>query len=150
VLQDAYAWVLVDEVQDLDGAQWWIVERLAERHRNLLVAGDDRQCIYRWRGADAHALEHFVERHPETLVVTLDQNHRSSRQLVDVGNALADLFVQPHQLWTDNPEGPEPRVHLAEDEDVEARFVARQIGSLLDRGLLPHPGEAAVIYRTRA
>jgi DNA helicase-2/ATP-dependent DNA helicase PcrA len=149
-LQDAYASVMVDEVQDLDLAQWRMIDLLAERHRNLFVAGDDRQCLYTWRGADPHALAHFAERHPDAPVITLDKNHRSTRRLVDVGNTLADLFGQPVSLWTDNPDGPLPRLQLAEDEHAEARLVAQQIGSLLDRGLLPHPGEAAVIFRTRA
>ena len=62
----------------------------------------------------------------------------------------ASCSLRPQPLWTDNPDGPLPRLHLAEDEHAEARFVAQQIISLLERGLLPHPGEAAVIFRTRA
>jgi DNA helicase-2/ATP-dependent DNA helicase PcrA len=150
VLQDAYAHILVDEVQDLDQSEWRLVELLAERHRNLLVAGDDRQCIYVWRSANPHALKHFVQRHPDAPVVTLDKNHRSTGRVVQVGNALAELFAEPHPLWTDNADGPHPRFKLAEDEQAEARFVADHVGSLLDRGLLPHPGQAAVIFRTSA
>jgi DNA helicase-2/ATP-dependent DNA helicase PcrA len=150
VLQDGYAQVLVDEVQDLDPTEWRLVELLSERHGNLLVAGDDRQCLYVWRGADPNALKHFVERHPLAPVVTLDQNYRSTNRLVQVANAVADLFEDPRALWTDNPEGAQARLKLADDEHAEARNVAEQIASLLDRGLLPHPGQASVIFRTRA
>ncbi len=150
VLQDAYQWVMADEVQDLDPSQWRLVELLAARHGNLLVAGDDAQCLYTWREADPRALRHFAERHPATTVVTLDKNHRSTNRLVQLSNALGDLLSHRAPLWTDNPEGPAPRLLLAEDEHAEATFVAQQIGALLDRGLLPHPGEAAVVFRTRA
>jgi len=150
VLQDAYQCVMADEVQDLDPAQWRLVEILAARHGNLLVAGDDAQCIYGWRGADPRALQRFTERHPMAATFTLDKNHRSTDRLVQLSNALADLMANRSPLWTDNPPGPMPRLLLAEDEHAEASFVAQQIGALLDRGLLPHPGEAAVVFRTRA
>jgi DNA helicase-2/ATP-dependent DNA helicase PcrA len=150
VLQDAYACVIADEVQDLDGSEWRLVELLAERHANLVVAGDQHQCLFGWRGADPFALQHFVERHPSAGVVSLAQNHRATRRLVDVGNAIGELLEGWQPLWTDNADGPPPRMVLAEDEHAEAAYVAAQIGALLDRGLLPHPGEAAVLFRTRA
>jgi DNA helicase II / ATP-dependent DNA helicase PcrA len=150
VLQDAYQWVLADEVQDFDPAQWQLVELLGARHGNLLVAGDDAQCLYVWRLADPLALRHFLERHPTATAVTLDKSHRATNRLVQLGNALGDLLASRQPLWTDNPPGPMPRLLLADDEHAEAAFVAQQIGALLDRGLLPHPGEAAVLFRTRA
>lgn len=150
VLQDAYACVLADEVQDLDRPEWRLVELLAERHGNLVVAGDDRQCLFSWRGADPKALQHFVERHPSAGVFSLEQNHRSTLRLVQLGNAIGELLEQHRPLWTDNPEGPLPRLVVPEDEYAEAVFAATQIASLLDRGLLPHPGEAAILFRTRA
>ncbi|HET6319360.1 MAG TPA: ATP-dependent helicase, partial [Chloroflexota bacterium] len=150
VLQGAYACTMVDEVQDLVRTQWRLAELLAERHHNLVVAGDGRQSIFTWRGADPLALEHFVERHHEARVVSLDQSHRSTNHLVQVGNALLDLFAPDRLLWTDNPDGPLPRLHLAEDQHAEAHFATLQITALLDRGLLPHPGHAAIIFRTRA
>jgi len=149
VLQDSYRWVLVDEGQDLDRTQWALIELLAARHGNLLVAGDAAQGIFTWRGADPRALLTFAERYPAAVVVTLDTCHRSTGRLVALGNALSDLLAYRPPLRTDNPPGPLPRLLLAEDEHAEAAFVANQIGALLDRGLLPHPGEAAVLFRTR-
>jgi DNA helicase-2/ATP-dependent DNA helicase PcrA len=150
MLQDAYRWLLADEAQDMDRTQWALIELLAARHGNLLVAGDAAQSIFRWRGADHRALLTFPERYPAATVTTLDLCHRSTGHLVAVGNALSDLLAYRPPLRTDNPPGPFPRLLLAEDEHAEAEFVARQIGALLDRGLLPHPGEAAVLFRTRA
>jgi DNA helicase II / ATP-dependent DNA helicase PcrA len=150
VLQDAYRWVIADEVQDLDPSQWRLVELLAARHGNLLVAGDDLQCIYAWRGADPHALARFPVRYPTAAVVTLEKNHRSTQRLVMLGNCLSDLLGARPSLLTDNPPGPLPRLLMPEDEHAEAAFVAEQIGSLVDRGILPHPGEAAVLFRTGA
>ncbi len=150
VLQDAYRWVLVDEGQDVDQTQWRLVELLAAQHGNLLVAGDDAQCIFRWRGADPHAMQRFVQHHPGANHVTLDKNHRSTSRLVQLSNGLAELLPNRSPLYTDNPVGPLPRLLLAEDEQAEAIFVAGQIAALLDRGLLPHPGEAAIVFRTRA
>jgi DNA helicase II / ATP-dependent DNA helicase PcrA len=150
VLQDAYECVIGDESQDLDAAQWRLVELLAARHGNLMVAGDDAQCLFRWRGADPRAMRHFIERHPETTVIRLDKNHRSASRLVELSNALAELLPNHTPLWTDNPPGPLARLQLAEDEQAEAGFIAQQIAALIDRGLLPHPGEAAVIFRSRA
>jgi DNA helicase-2/ATP-dependent DNA helicase PcrA len=107
-------------------------------------------CLFQWRGADHRAMRRFVERHPDSAVVTLDKNHRSTGRLVDLSNALAELMAGSTLLWTDNAPGPMPRFLLADDEEAEAQFVADQIAALLDRGLLPDPGEAAVIFRTRA
>jgi DNA helicase-2/ATP-dependent DNA helicase PcrA len=129
VLQDAYYWVMADEVQDLDPTQWRLVELLAARHGNLLVAGDDAQCLFRWRGADPRALERFADRYPSASVVTLDKNLRSTSNLVLLGNALGDLLTNRTTLWTDNPPGPIPRLFIAEDEHAEAAFVAQQIGT---------------------
>jgi DNA helicase-2/ATP-dependent DNA helicase PcrA len=150
VLQDAYQYVMADESQDLDPSQWRLVELLGAQHGNLLVAGDDAQCLFQWRGADHHAMRRFVERHPDSTMITLDKNHRSTSRLVEVSNALAELMVDYTPLWTDNPSGPLPRVLLAEDEQAEASFVADRIAGLLEQGLLSGPGDAAVVFRTRA
>jgi DNA helicase-2/ATP-dependent DNA helicase PcrA len=149
VLQDAYRYVLADEGQDLDGSQWALLDLLAARHGNLLVAGDVAQAIFSFRGADPRALQRFAERFSRDSTIVLDKNHRSTGHLVAVGNAISDLLGCRPPLFTDNPAGPFPRLLLAEDEHAEAHFVAHQIGALLDRGLLPHPGEAAVLFRTR-
>ena len=141
VLQDAYCTALVDEAQDLAPTEWQLIELLAERHNNLLVAGDDAQCLFTWRGADPRALERFVERHPTSTMVSLNKNHRATARLVELSNAVGDLFERRDALCTDNPAGPMPRLVLAENEFAEAAHVAQQLGAWLDRGLLPHPAK---------
>ena len=83
-------------------------------------------------------------------MVSLVHNHRSTAHLVGLANALGDLLDQPSRLVTDNPPGPLARLVAAEDAQAEAELVAHQIGALVDRGLLEHPGDAAVLYRTNA
>ena len=85
-----------------------LIELLAARHGNLLVAGDAAQAIFTWRGADPRALQRFPERHPGAAVVTLDTCYRSTGHLVAVGNALSDLLAYRPPLRTDNPARPVP------------------------------------------
>ena len=149
-LQLGYQCVLADEAQDLDPTQWALLELLAAEHRNLVVVGDPVQTLFTWRGADVRGLLDFRQRHPTGQMVTLDHSHRATRHLVQLANALSDLLAYRSGLVTDNPAGPAARLLQADDEHAEADFVAQQIGSLVDRGLLEHPGHAAVLYRTRA
>src|SRR6266542_3562726 len=150
VLQSAFRWVLVDECQDLTPIQLALVRLLAEVHGNLTVAGDPLQSIFRWLGADPTYLLDFPRLYPGAVMVTLAHNHRSSAHLGGLANALGDLLEQPSRLVTDNPPGPLARLVVAEDAQAEAELVAHQIGALVDRGLLEHPGDAAVLYRTNA
>ena len=150
VLQSAFRWVLVDEMQDLGPVQLALVQLLAGGHGNLTVAGDPAQTIFRWLGADPRFLLEFPLLLPRAAMVRLAHNHRSTAHLVDLANALGDLLEHPSRLVTDNPPGPLARLVAAEDAQAEAEFVAHQIGALIERGLLEHPGHAAVLYRTNA
>ncbi len=150
VLQSAFRWVLVDECQDLGPIQLALVQLLAAGHGNLTVAGDPLQSIFRWLGADPSFLLDFPRLYPTAAMFTLVHNHRSTAHLVELANALGDLLDQPSRLVTDNPPGPLARLVAAEDAHAEAELVAHQVGALVDRGLLEHPGDAAVLYRTNA
>jgi DNA helicase-2/ATP-dependent DNA helicase PcrA len=151
VLQSAYRWLLVDEVQDLSPVQLALVQLLAQSHGNLTVAGDPNQCIFTWLGADPSFVVDFLRLYPGAAVVTLNHNHRSTEHLVELANALGELLEQQHApLVTDNPSGPLAHLAAAEDAQAEAELVAHQVGALVERGLLEHPGDAAVLYRTNA
>jgi DNA helicase II / ATP-dependent DNA helicase PcrA len=150
VLQDAFRWLLADEFQDLDASQVAILELLAARHRNLVVAGDPAQAIYGFRGADVRFLLGFAQRFPDARTLTLEHNFRATARLVRIGNALNELLAYRPGQVTDNPDGPPARLLVADDEHAEAEFVANQIALLVERGLLPHAGHAAVLYRTNA
>jgi DNA helicase-2/ATP-dependent DNA helicase PcrA len=148
VLQDAFRWLVVDEVQDLDATQVALLQLLAAQHRNLVVAGDPAQSIYAFRGADTRFLLSFEQAFPGACRVSLDHNFRASGGLVELANALNELLAYRPAQVTDNPVGPPACLYVADDEQAEAAFIANQIGLLVDRGLLPHPGQAAVLYRT--
>jgi len=150
VLQSAFRWVLADETQDLGPVQLALLQLLSAEHGNLTVAGDPAQAIFTWLGADPRFLLAFPVLYPSAAIVRLAHNHRATAHLVDLANALGDLLDQPTRLVTDNPPGPLARIIDAEDAQAEAEFVAQQIGALVDRGLLEHPGDAAVLYRTNA
>jgi len=148
VLQDAFRWVIVDECQDLDSTQLALIQLLVAQHKNLIMAGDPAQSIYGFRGADVRFLLGFERSFPGGVRLSLDHNFRSTGRLVELGNALGDLLAYRPGQVTDNPDGPPARLFVADDEQAEACFIANQIGLLVHRGVLPHPGHAAVLYRT--
>src|SRR5205823_3857579 len=138
-----------DEIQDLAPVQLALVQLLSP-HGKLTVAGDPTQAIFTWLGADPSFLLDFPRRYPGAATFRLNHNYRSTGHLVELANALGDLFDQPAPLVTDNPPGPLARVVAAEGAQAEAELVAHQVGALVDRGLLEHAGDAAVLYRTNA
>ena len=147
--QARYAYILVDEFQDLNYAQYVLLRYLAQPHRNLCVVGDPLQGIYSWRGADIRYLAQFKEDYPEAREIALEQNYRSSTAVLNLANALsAGLEYGKRRLWTENSQGEPASFHLAEDEHGEARFVVREVQRLLDKGHLP--SDCAVLYRTRS
>ena len=147
--QGRYDQVLVDEFQDLNHAQYVLLKHLAQPHHNICVVGDPLQGIYSWRGADIRYLDQFRQDYPEAREIDLEQNYRSSTAVLELANALsAGLEYGKRRLWTDNSQGEPASFHLAEDEHGEARFVAREVQRLLDKGYLP--SDCAVLYRTRS
>ena len=146
--QDAYRTVLADEFQDLCFAQYTLVRLLAERHRSVVVVGDPRQTLYRWRGADIRYFGQFRHDFPEARVLSLEQNFRSTQRLVELANELGRDLGHERGLWTDNPLGQAALLYAAEDETDEASFVAEEIARLCAGGAIAHHDEVAVLYRT--
>jgi len=147
--QQIYRHVLVDEFQDLCDAQYALVGFLVESHRNLTVVGDPRQVLYRFRGADVRFLLEFSETFREARVITLDQNLRSTPQLVALANAVGHQLGYGHPMHTENPAGGPAIVYAAADEWSEATFVATEIGRLHKEGRIANLSEVAVLYRTK-
>jgi len=150
MLQDAYRHVLVDEVQDTCRVQYSLLQRLVERHRNLALVGDPVQSVYSFRGADPSLLQAFPRDYPDARVFVLDENHRSTSTIVSLDNAIAAPLAARSASWTSNPPGPAARVYSADDEQDEARYVAEEVGRLLDTGELLKPGQVGVLFRTNA
>jgi len=149
--QKKFRYILVDEYQDTNHAQYVLVRQLAAAHHNLFVVGDPDQSIYRWRGADLGNILDFEDDYPDAKVFKLEQNYRSTQTILDAANAVISHNVgrKEKQLWTANGQG-EPLVYFAaDDERDEALFVADQIKLSCVRGDRPY-GHNAILYRTNA
>ena len=148
--QKAFRYILVDEYQDTNHAQYRLLQLLAAKHGNVCAVGDGDQSVYGFRGADIRNILEFEKDFPGTRVVTLEQNYRSTNAILRAANAVIDNNRErkPKRLFSDLGEGEPVRVFEVEDEHAEARFVAAEIAGLIDRGL--SASEIAVFYRTNA
>lgn len=148
--QERFQYVLVDEYQDTNHAQYVLVRQLTATHRNLCVVGDSDQSIYRWRGADVRNILEFEKDYPDARVVVLDQNYRSNQTILDAANAVIanNPRRQAKELWSDRGEGVSLTVFQGEDERDEAGFIADQIEALSEEGF--SSSDMAVFYRTNA
>ena len=148
--QDRYRYVMVDEFQDTNVAQYQLIRLLGMKHQNVCVVGDEDQSIYGWRKADVRNLVHFERDFPEVGIIMLEQNYRSTQTILDVASAIItpNLGRKPKRLWTDNPPGVQPVLHEAYDERDEALFVVRQVEALRRAGGAYR--DVAVTYRTNA
>jgi DNA helicase-2/ATP-dependent DNA helicase PcrA len=148
--QGRFRYLLVDEYQDTNHAQYRLVKMLAAGHRNVCVVGDSDQSIYAFRGADIRNILEFQRDYPDARVVVLDRNYRSTQTILDAANAVIshNLGRQPKHLWTDLGKGDPVTVYRAQDEHDEAAFIAEEVGVLGDAGI--PPSGIAVFYRTHA
>jgi DNA helicase II / ATP-dependent DNA helicase PcrA len=148
--QKAFRYVLVDEYQDTNHAQYRLLQLLAEKHRNLCVVGDPDQSIYAFRGADIRNILEFERDFRDTTVIPLEQNYRSKNTILRAANAVIaqNSERKPKSLWSELGDGEPVRVLEVEDEHAEARFVASEIAGLVDEGV--NGSEIAVFYRTNA
>jgi DNA helicase-2/ATP-dependent DNA helicase PcrA len=148
--QDRFRYILVDEYQDTNRAQYRLVQLLAGKHRNLCVVGDSDQSIYAFRGADIRNILEFERDYPDARVVILDRNYRSTQTILDAANSVIgnNSGRKPKHLWTDVGTGDPVTVYRAEDEHDEAAFIAEHLGALEDDGM--RLADAAVFYRTHA
>ena len=154
--QQAFRFVLVDEYQDTNHAQYRLANLLAGEHRNLAVVGDDDQSIYSWRGADIRNILEFERDYPDAKVIRLEQNYRSTQAILDVANAVVtnNRKRKGKNLWTPRGQGARVQVVEVNDERAEAQFVASEVQKLLEGEAgaeRPYrPDEVAVLYRTNA
>ncbi|KLU62592.1 ATP-dependent DNA helicase PcrA [Peptococcaceae bacterium CEB3] len=149
--RDRFRYILVDEYQDTNHAQYTLVNLLAARYRNLCVVGDDDQAVYGWRGADVQNILAFERDYPETMVLKLEQNYRSTKHILQAANAVVghNQDRKAKSLWTENQSGDLLIHYVAEDERDEARYVAERIQRLKDREGRPNK-DFAVLYRSNA
>lgn len=127
--QDKFRYILVDEYQDINTAQYQMIRMLAEKHQNLTVVGDDQQAIYSFRGADFRNFLNFQEDWPNAKIVKLEQNYRSSGTVITAASEVIknNKTQTPKTLWTENPSGEMIKIINAGDAEEEANFVADKI-----------------------
>src|SRR6058998_2222228 len=148
--QKAFRYILVDEYQDTNHAQYRLLQLLAEKHRNVCAVGDPDQSIYAFRGADIRNILEFERDFGETKTVALEQNYRSTNTILQAANAVIEHNRErkPKNLWSELGEGLPVKALEVEDEHAEARFVAAEIAGLVEEGF--NGSEVAVFYRTNA
>ena len=147
--QDRFDYLLVDEYQDTNHAQYLLTKFLAAKHRNICVVGDADQSIYGWRGADIQNIIDFEKDYPDAKVIKLEQNYRSTQIILDAANAAIENNTgrKPKNLWTENKSGADIIYFQAVDERDEARFVIEQLQNL-QRTENKKLGDMAILYRT--
>lgn len=148
--QRQFRYVMVDEYQDTNHAQYKLTSLLADGYRNICVVGDDDQSIYRFRGATIENILSFETRYSDATVIRLEQNYRSTQCILDAANAVIENNSQRKgkNLWTANGAGEKIELETAEDETGEANFIADKILSSVAKGR--HFGDHAVLYRMNA
>ena len=149
--QELFRYILIDEYQDTNRAQYILTKLLAERHKNLCVVGDDDQSIYRWRGADIQNILSFESDYPGCLVIRLEQNYRSTQNILTISNRVIshNRGRKGKSLWTESTAGEKAVLYVAEDEKDEARFVVSEIlRQKQEQGR--RFNEHAIFYRTNA
>ncbi len=149
--QERFRFLMVDEYQDTNHIQYLIVKALASRTRNLCVVGDEDQSIYSWRGADIQNILDFEKDFPEAVVVKLEQNYRSTKTIVGAATKVIanNTERKVKELFTDNHEGELITVREEQDEYEEARYVVRQIVTVLQDSDISRK-DIAIFYRTNA
>ncbi len=135
--QELHDIIVVDEAQDLSGAQFAVIRLLAERHRHLLLVGDVCQCLYQFSGARPDLMLGLGTHFPEVRGRILDQNFRSDGVLVDLGNLLSGELPYGQRMWTGNGDGAEPVFHSCESADEEGQRVADYVAGWLRAGVPP-------------
>lgn len=148
--QQKFKYVLVDEYQDTNRAQFELVQQLSHLHRNICVVGDEDQSIYSWRGADIRNILDFETVFPEAKLIKLEQNYRSSKKIIEAASEVIsrNLARKGKHMWTDNADGDEIRIIECRDDKAEAEFVGQEIRKLYDKGVSLK--DIAVFYRNNA
>lgn len=149
--QERFQYILIDEYQDTNHAQYQLVNLLASKHQNLCVVGDDDQSIYQWRGADLRNILEFEKDFPQSKVVKLEQNYRSTQTILEAASHLVSYNKgrKPKELWTKNDKGKAIVCYRGGDEHDEAAFVASEIERLKEAEKRDFK-DFAVFYRVNA
>ena len=149
--QERFRYIMVDEYQDTNTAQFELIRLLASKYKNLCVVGDDDQSIYKFRGANIYNILNFEKYFSEAKVIKLEQNYRSTQNILDAANSVIANNVgrKEKSLWTDNGRGEKIEFQQLDSAYEEADYVARDIAGKIRRGEYTYK-DCAVLYRTNA
>lgn len=148
--QEKYKYVLIDEYQDTNEAQYKLTKMICSKYKNICAVGDDSQSIYSWRGSNYKNILNFESDYPNCKTILLEQNYRSTKTIINASNSVIknNINRKDKNLWTDNEEGSKIEYHTANDEKDEAYYVVNQINKLIDEGI--DYKDIAILYRTNA
>ncbi|EQC47071.1 putative ATP-dependent DNA helicase PcrA [Bacteriovorax sp. BSW11_IV] len=148
--QERFKYILVDEYQDTNRAQFDLIKMLSETHHNICVVGDEDQSIYSWRGADIRNILDFEKTFKSATLLKLEQNYRSSKNIIEAASCVISRNTQRKgkSMWTDNPEGESIEIIECHSDKDEAEFIANQVSELI-KNKVPCR-EIAVFYRTNS
>ena len=149
--QERFKYIMVDEYQDTNTAQFELIRLLASKYKNLCVVGDDDQSIYKFRGANIYNILNFEKHFPDAKVIKLEQNYRSTQNILDAANSVIANNVgrKDKKLWTENGEGEKITFEQLDSGYEEADYVARDISRKIRQGEARYK-DCAVLYRTNA
>ena len=149
--QERFHYIMVDEYQDTNTAQFMMIKLLAERYRNICVVGDDDQSIYKFRGANIRNILDFEQVYPDATVIKLEQNYRSTSQILNAANKVIANNVgrKNKSLWTEKPDGELVNFQQFDSAPEEAYFVVSDIARRVRKGQHTY-GDCAILYRTNA
>ena len=149
--QERFRYIMVDEYQDTNTAQFELIRLLASKYKNLCVVGDDDQSIYKFRGANIYNILNFEKHFPEATVIKLEQNYRSTQNILDAANGVIanNIGRKDKALWTDNGTGEKICFEQLESDYEEADYVVRSISSKVRKGECTYK-DCAILYRTNA
>jgi DNA helicase-2/ATP-dependent DNA helicase PcrA len=148
--RNQYRYILIDEYQDINTAQYQLIKLLAEKHQNIFAIGDDAQSIYRFRGSDFRNFLNFEHDWLNAKIIKLEQNYRSTSTIISASSELIKNNKQqkPKELWTKNDQGEQIKIFVYENADEEAWGICEKILELIKSGT--QIGEIGVLYRTNA
>lgn len=146
-----FTYVMIDEYQDTNAAQYKLVKLLVNEQKNIAVVGDDWQSIYSWRGADFRNILNFEKDYPNVCIIKLEQNYRSTKSILDAAHAIISKNQQrsDKRLWTEAGDGRPVQIHQVASERAEGETIVRRIQNAVQTGLRQYR-DFAVLYRTNA
>ena len=148
--QDKYKYILIDEYQDTNEAQYVLSKLLSSKYRNIFVVGDNDQAIYAFRGANYKNILNFEKDYPETKTILLEENYRSTKTILNAANSVIknNRERKDKNLWSNNDDGSKIKYRVVSNEKEEASFVGNEIKELLSNGIKEE--DIAILYRTNA